>query len=1053
MPVIRETRKIFSQAVGVRSFDTGEQNVGRAISNFADRAGEEFYNRAKINAEKFGSEAAQSLSAEDLKAFNPATGKPEALSSMDGMGEIASAAFEQVVERRFVDSVDKDIRLKSAELASKYEDPVQYQNLFEAYLGSMAKGADDRFKNVIMDSGSYIMGSTKIQLADAARTKARAAAADAVNRTNIEFGETIYDMVSSGNINAATLMLDERVQASKEAVEAGLYKPGYVDNVSSELGSQAMSGALEVALQNATPIQQASMRVYIGSQGKSGGDLLSETQLNTLKPFIGYVDRSNTGALLAQANVISANVNAVTAAQVAEEKAKYELAMNRFRASVAGVAFAADANVQEIKDTIERDKLNREKYVEDIFLNFAETNIVPFRVAAATSTRDAWDSKSAAYVSGSVLAVQNEYGKNLTILRTARSMDLSKEDYNSLKKDSRRAGLDAVIFGMASDGNIDALKVALTTGSPLDIAKLSTLQQSAISSLAETRLYDPTEDREYVRTLLSGTQNEFQQKIDKQDRNVELFQTVSDMSTMLLNGVYNLDVVAQAEALAEAAISNGDINKTEYESLSNGIRSSAGKGIVNIVSGNMKSEELNALAKYVLSGGNSTLGATPFVVTTGDSIIDLVPEGSRSNVGSHINTIRDKLAKQEAIILKKQEATSARNNVIAGGGEVTSKSDRTIQDEILTSKGFVLTDPSTYETPERRASLLQSLRETPSQDLINGLKNLSLGLETPGADALLDLFSVLSNDLTSTGFFVNRFGSGEAAPISAKDTAFLQTVARFRGTEGGDAKDIALALRARMDDPKALLNVKRVFGKQTPAQYLADEFQSDIIAVDLADTAEGLALMGGSKEDVLTRLEELVDTYYHKTRVVIDPRFPAGEISRTMYSLEKVFPNEERRDAFINVIASELPTGYRLKNYATRSPDRIEVPLNIAAEGNLDFELAPGVSGSMVGDQPKEKDVYLVPNESTTGVAYYAYYVDDKNTLVPLYMNINGEQGIPMWDESELADYDTQAAIDRKAAIESDLDARESVLEAVRKRPGMRSFSEIENITFGSGGN
>ena len=68
-------------------------------------------------------------------------------------------------------------------------------------------------------------------------------------------------------------------------------------------------------------------------------------------------------------------------------------------------------------------------------------------------------------------------------------------------------------------------------------------------------------------------------------------------------------------------------------------------------------------------------------------------------------------------------------------------------------------------------------------------------------------------------------------------------------------------------------------------------------------------------------------------------------------------------------------------------------------------------------------------------------------------MEIDGQLDIPMWDESELADYDAQALINRNAQIESQLDVRESVLEAVRKRPGMRSFSEVGNITFGRGGN
>ena len=311
----------------------------------------------------------------------------------------------------------------------------------------------------------------------------------------------------------------------------------------------------------------------------------------------------------------------------------------------------------------------------------------------------------------------------------------------------------------------------------------------------------------------------------------------------------------------------------------------------------------------------------------------------------------------------------------------------------------------------------------------------------------------MSNDLTSTGLFVNRFGSGEGAPISAKETTFLQAVIKVKQTEGGSAKEIAMALKDKENDEKSKLNIGLVFGDQTPKQYLASEFKSDIIAAELGDTAEYLALMGGSEKDVKARLEEIVDTYYHQTRVVVDPRFPVGEISRTMYSLEKMFPNEKRRDAFIDIIVSELPDGYRLRNHATRAPSRIQVPEGIAMQGNLDLGIETGITAMAVGDQPKPKDVYLVPNEATVGAAYYAYYVDDNNELRPLITDIDGEQGIPMWDESELADYDAQALIDRNAAIESQLDVRESVLEAVRKRPGMRSFDEIKNITFGRGGN
>jgi len=1048
MPVIRETRKIFTQPIGVRSFDTGEQNVGRAISNFADKAGQEFYERAKINAEKFGSEAAQSIQAEDLKVFDSATGKPEVLSSMEGMGSIASSAFEQVVERRFVDSVDKDIRLKSAELASKYEDPVQYQNMFESYLGSMAKGAGDRFKNVIMDSGSYVMKSTKIQLADAARAKSRAAAARDVSSTNVLHAETVYDAASTNQHGVAVAIIEERITASIEAEKAELYEKGYSRTVASQLGAQAMSGALEVALRGATPIQQASIKVFIGSQGKSGGEALTPNQLATLKPYIGYVDRANTGSLLAQANVVSTNFNAVTAAKIAEEKAKYEASMNRLRASITGVTFAANAQVEALKK-------GNEAFLDEVELYFTDDYIAPSRFAATTSITNAWASQSAESISGSVFAVESLFSKNLIRLRKARSLGLTDEKYTAYAQDARRASLDAVVLGLANDGNIDALKVALNTNKPEDIAKLSSLQQSAINSLTQTSLYDPTEDRAYVRTLLSGSVNENEVKLNREKTRSEVFVEFSDVSTTFVNGVYDLEAIGATEALGDRALENGDISAPELESLVKGLRSAAGIGISNIVSGNMSSSELTDLSVYVLSGGEKGSMLNTHVVTAGDSILSLVPSSKLSSVSNHINSVREKVAKQEAQRLREQQAADARKRVLTGGGNVASKSDRSIQSEILADQGFVLTDPSTYNTPERKASLLQSLRETPSTELIDGLKNISLGLETPGADALLDLFSVLSNDLTSTGLFVNRFGTGESAPISAKDTAFLQAIMRIRMTEDVSAKEVAMALKDITNDEKSRLNIGLVFGDQSPEQYLASKFKSDIIAAELGDTAEYLALMGGSEKDVKARLEEIVDTYYHPTRVVVDPRFPVGEISRTMYSLEKMFPNEERRDAFINVIASELPSGYRLRNYATRAPDRIQVPANIAmsTKGDLDLEMTSGVTATAVGDQPKPKDVYLVPNETTVGVAYYAYYVDDKNELRPLIMDIDGEQGIPMWDESELVDYDAQALIDRNAAIESQLDVRESVLEAVRKRPGMRSFDEIKNITFGRGGN
>jgi len=327
--------------------------------------------------------------------------------------------------------------------------------------------------------------------------------------------------------------------------------------------------------------------------------------------------------------------------------------------------------------------------------------------------------------------------------------------------------------------------------------------------------------------------------------NANLFTQVSNESTRFLNGVYDSEAVAEAEALAAAALASGDITANEYDSLSGGLRSAAGKGIANIVSANMSSFDMNALANYVSSGGQEILGTSVAVAKAGNLILGTVPEDKRSSVVNHINSVREKVSRKEAEILKAQEEINNTNRIRAGRGNVTSKDDRKIQSKILADQGYVLTDPSTYATEERRADLFQALRETPSQELIDGLNNIALGLETPGADALLDLFAVLSNDLTSSGLFVNRFGLGEGAPISAEKTGFLQAVMQIRGAgkESGSAREIAMALRDKMDDPKSQLQVKRVFGKQTPSQYLAEKY-GDLVAIELSVAAENFALMG-----------------------------------------------------------------------------------------------------------------------------------------------------------------------------------------------------------------
>ena len=981
MPVIRQTRQMFNKPIGVRSFDTGGEQVGRAVSNLADTMGREFYERAAKKAKKAGVESAQSLSKDELLVFDPETGKPKPMSSTDGMGSIARDAFEDVVERRFVDAVDKDIRLKSAELASKYEDPSQYEGMFSSYLDSLSSGADDRFKNLIVDSGSFLMASTKIKLADAARARSRAAAAQSIKTTNAEMSEVVFDTAAGGDPGASALILNERFAAAQEGENAGLFKAGYAAAVASDLAVQGMSGALQVAMQDATPLQQSSINLYISTQGRSGGDALTEKQKSNIDHFIGYVDRNNTRSILSESNLIASSVNSVRDAQIAEQEA----------------IFAAQS--------------------KKLLLNFESGSVTPARFNSAQLTQNAWRQGDQRFVGGSVGTISREYERQASQLKSAFASDaISLDQYNSLDTDQRRAALDSIVIGMATDGNIEELKVAFVTQSPEDIAKLSSLQQVAFQSLQKTSLYNASDDRNYIKTLLSGTQNDVQDRIDKEVRNANLFVDVGNVSTDFLNGSFSPETIQEVEARAADALTAGDITANEFSSLTEGVRAAAGKGVANIASGNMTSLEMTALANYVASGGEETAGVNPFVASAGNAILSTVPDAARPSVVNHINGVREKLEKKERTAEAVREEEMQRARVIGGGGQVTSASDRKLVDEILQKAGVDITDPSS-----KNDDFYSLIRSAPPQSLVDSLSAISLGVFVPGAEVLLDHWAVMSSDATGEGVFINRFGTGDGAAISPTKSAILQDIVNIRKFTGGDVNEIAMTLIERRNDPKSDVRLKQVFGDQSPKEYVS-EIYGEVIAAELSDVAEYYARTGQSKGDIKDRLKEMVDTRFIKSHVVVDPRFPMGRGNITSSSLEATLPNEDRRDEFVRLVNERLPAGFEL---ARKESNRARSK-----------RAAQGV-----------QSVYLVPTENTAGPSYLAHVLEN-DVLVPLFVEVNGEVTWPLFDEDVLRDFDEISQVNEQARLEGIADQAEEVRLAVDAKPGLRSLEDIGSLSI-----
>ncbi len=406
-------------------------------------------------------------------------------------------------------------------------------------------------------------------------------------------------------------------------------------------------------------------------------------------------------------------------------------------------------------------------------------------------------------------------------------------------------------------------------------------------------------------------------------------------------------------------------------------------GEVTTFAARANSNSLNNLILYVDSRGKRE-GMSPDVVAAGNRILETTDDVDA--VVSKIKGIKSAVSANET---QMKEAIELQNNsirILAGGGNANEKADRDIVQDMLDNAGIDLAQFD--QLPEtQRVAALSVMRSAPPQGLITNLDRISSGLKVANAEQYLDLFAVLSNTPTGTGTFVSTLGD------SIKNPQLLTDIHEIRLATGRSVNEIASTLIERQRDPKSKLNMDVVLNKMTPTAYALDQIGDPIIAAELAPLVEYMALTGKSASQIESVLDTTVNTKYAESRFIADPRFPAGSIKRSRYSLEAVFPDEDDRNAFVTRVNEQLPSGYSL------------IP-------NLDAD---------------EKRVMLVPDESTAGLNYFSYFVDENEELRPLIIEQDGQPMWPTFDRSDIADHMANKA----SALDSAL--REQETEQKRK--------------------
>lgn len=197
MAVIKQRRTTFASGIGVVRADTGAAEMWRGVGKLADTMIEGSFNQLKEQARQQGVDTAQAAEIGSLRTIDPETGQPtlmKSLSSPEGFGSIAQNAYSQVIERRYVDQIEQDFKIKAGELALKYKydenSVAKFSDEMADFIEQSTKNSAPKFQSTVKQIGSGLLASNKLNLMEAEMIRQR-------NNTVTDFGLSHADSITS----------------------------------------------------------------------------------------------------------------------------------------------------------------------------------------------------------------------------------------------------------------------------------------------------------------------------------------------------------------------------------------------------------------------------------------------------------------------------------------------------------------------------------------------------------------------------------------------------------------------------------------------------------------------------------------------------------------------------------------------------------------------------------------------------------------------------------------------------------------------------------------
>ena len=227
MAITKQKKSYMNQPIGITRFDTGESAMWETVANTAGKLGEIALREGAKQAEQSGMDAAMAMSQANLVAFDAETGAPKALDpSLFSGGVIAKDAYNKIIQARFGQSIEDELKNKAAELQIQHPyNPSQFREEMSRYVGEMHKNAQGKWKETIKVAGTAIVNATGLYIESQTKIKSDAALGQSIlNSAN----DTISYMSNIINANGFELgaplalnEMEEKYSNLKDAETAG----------------------------------------------------------------------------------------------------------------------------------------------------------------------------------------------------------------------------------------------------------------------------------------------------------------------------------------------------------------------------------------------------------------------------------------------------------------------------------------------------------------------------------------------------------------------------------------------------------------------------------------------------------------------------------------------------------------------------------------------------------------------------------------------------------------------------------------------------------------